>query len=178
MGEVLQEIGMVPPEKVQNVLDEYANHAHDRLTPYGVAGALEEFDVAVSVHADDIDDLEQDYTSLLEDAAALTHGAVTVSNVRLHEGEEIGGSRDDILEFERNGRLVAISAEHFGDRYEYFDQDAAINAIDELSPDDDPRAFHLVDFEREPNHGYDSIMVLATPEQAKALEENLGLTLM
>ncbi|MGW7486375.1 hypothetical protein [Streptomyces sp. NPDC054786] len=168
---------MVPPEKVQSVLEECANYAHDVLNSYEVARALEEFGVAVSVHADDIDFLEQDYASLLDHAAALTDGAVTLTNVRLREGEEIGGSRDDILEFERNGRLVSISAEHFGDGYDYFDQGAACEAIAALSPENDPREFRDVDFARKTNHGYDSIMVLATPEQAKALTERLGLTI-
>ncbi|MFI6766180.1 hypothetical protein [Streptomyces sp. NPDC050355] len=185
VGSVLEEIGMVRPEKVRSVLEECANYAHEALDPYDTARALEDFGVAVSVHVGDIDNLEQDYASLLEDAAALTGGAVTVTDVTLHEGEEIGGSRDDVLEFARNGRRVRVSAEHFGDGYDYFDQVAACEAIAALCPDgdfdddsgDDSRAFRYVDFVREENESYDSIMALTTPAQAKALANGLGLTI-
>ncbi|MGP4019735.1 hypothetical protein [Saccharopolyspora sp. 5N708] len=170
---VLQEIGMVSQEKAQTVLAEYADVAHSELKPYDVACALEMFGTAVSVHADDIDYLEDGYGGLLDRAAALTDGAVTVTNVRLHEGEFIGESRDDVLEFERNGQPVSISAEHFSD--EYYDQMAACEAIEKLAPDNDPRSFLLVDFEREKYRVYDSIMVLTTSEQAAALEKSLGL---
>lgn len=118
---------MVPQEKAQTVLDEYVDYAHDELTPYNVACALETFDVAVSVHAEDIDYLEEGYEDLLEAAAALTRGAVTVTSVRLHEGEFVDGSRYDVLEFERNGQLVSIPAEHLSD--DYYDPAAACNAI-------------------------------------------------
>lgn len=150
--------------------DEYA---HDRLNPYEVACALEDFGLAVPVHADDIDYLEEGYAYLLRKAAALTGGAITVANVRLHEGEFVSGSRDDVLEFERNGELVSISAEHHSN--EYYDHLAACDAIDHLSPDDDPRSFRLVDFEREEHRHYDSILVLATPEQTEAMRKHFGL---
>jgi hypothetical protein len=170
---VLQEIGMVSQEKAQTVLAEFAEWAQDELNPYSVACALEDFGVAVSVHADDIDYLEEGYEYILERAAALTDGKVIVANVRLVEGEVIGETRDDVLKFERNGRLISIDAEHASD--EYYDQMAACDAIAELSPDDDPRSFRFVDFEREKHAVCDSIMVLATSEQAEALQQSLGL---
>ncbi|WP_377266957.1 hypothetical protein [Peterkaempfera sp. SMS 1(5)a] len=171
----LQEIGMVSPEKAQAVLEEFADWAHDELKPYDVACALGSFGLAVLVHADDIDYLEPGYAWLLEQASAVAGGAVTVTGVRLHEGEFSGGSRDDTLEFQRNGRPVSILAEHFSD--EYYDHLAACEAIAMLAPDDDPRSFRLVDFERERHGVYDSIMVLTTPEQAQALERHFGLTI-
>ncbi|WP_055588081.1 hypothetical protein [Peterkaempfera griseoplana] len=172
---VLQEIGMVSKQKAQSVLDDFAAYAHDELKPYEVACTLVSFGLAVSVHADDIDYLEPGYAWLLEEAAAVTGGAVTVSDVRLHEGEFEGDSRDDVLEFRCNGRPVSIPAEHFSD--EYYDQLAACDAIAEVSPDGDPRSFRLVDFARERHGVYDSIMVLTTPEQAQALQRDLGLTI-
>jgi hypothetical protein len=173
VGAVLQEIGMLSQERAQTVLGKFADHAHDELDPYEVACALEVFGLAVSIHADDIDDLEEGYEGLLERAAALTGGKVTVADVRLVEDEIIGESRYDLLEFARNGQLISISAEHFSD--EYYDHSAACEAIAELSPDNDPRAFRVVDFEREQQRGYDSLMVLATSEEAEALQKRLGL---
>ncbi len=57
--------------------------------------ALEAFGMAVSAHSDDVDDLEESYKGILEQAAALTEGAVTITDVRLREDEEQG----EILEF-------------------------------------------------------------------------------
>ncbi|CAL9627503.1 hypothetical protein SUDANB95_05967 [Actinosynnema sp. ALI-1.44] len=170
----LLEAGMLSHEQVRAVLDKFAEYVDDHLDPYDVACALEIFGVAVTVHADDIDDLEQSYTHILERAAALTGGAVTVTDVRLVEGEFEAGSRDDVLEFEVNGRAVSINAEHFSDQY--LDHLAATDAVDALNPGD-ARTFRLADFEREPYRGYETVLTLVTPEQAAVLEESLGLTL-
>ncbi|MGW6913121.1 hypothetical protein ACWGB8_04760 [Kitasatospora sp. NPDC054939] len=177
---VLRGIGMVSGEKAEAVLATFSGIAEEALEPYSVALSLVEFGAAVSIHSDDIDFLEPSYTWLLEAAAAVTGGAVTVANVRLHEGEATEGfgppgfeSRDDVLEFERNGRVVSIPAEHFSE--DYYDVGAAVEAVAEVSPDDGHRAFHLVDFDRERNGVYDTVMALVSPEQARVLEESLGL---
>ncbi|WP_309117661.1 hypothetical protein [Saccharothrix sp.] len=170
----LLEAEMLSHGQVRAVLDKFADYVDDHLDPYEVAYALEEFGVAVAVHADDVDFLEESYAHILEQAAALTRGAVTVTDVRLREGEFVEGSRDDVLEFTVNGRPVSISAEHYSD--EYLDHLAATEAVDELNPGD-ARTFRLVDFARERNRGYETILTLATPEQAAVLEENLGLKL-
>ncbi|MFE7313451.1 hypothetical protein ACFU7T_10125 [Streptomyces sp. NPDC057555] len=179
IAEVLQQADMISPAKAQACLAEIGSSG-PYLTPYDVALSLREFGVAVSIHSDDIDFLEDSYSWLLDEAAKVTGGAVTVANVRLVEGEEDEGfgppefdSRDDVLEFERNGRLVSIPAEHFSE--DYYDTAAAVQAVAEMSPDDSPRAFHIVDFERERNGVYDTVMALVSPEQARILEENLGL---
>ncbi|MFD9813781.1 hypothetical protein [Streptomyces sp. NPDC059080] len=178
VGAALEEAGAVAPEKVQQVLAEYAHWAQDSLRPYEVACALESFGIALSIHADDIDYLEPGYTYLLERAAELIGGAVTVTKVRLVEGDRSpdGTSRDDTLEFERNGIAVAVPAEHYSD--EYYDHLAATEAIDALNPGgDDPRTFRYVDFPREKHGVYDTIVALVTPQQATALEKALGLVL-
>ncbi|MDI2129884.1 hypothetical protein [Yinghuangia seranimata] len=174
MAPVLQEIGMISAEKAAAVLEECADYADEPMTQYEIASALEEFGLAVSVHADDIDSVEDDYASLLEDAAALTGGAVTVTNVRLVEGDDDieSGPRDDVIEFERNGVPVRVNAMHYA--LDYYDQGAACVAIAELSPAEDWR-FREVEFDTEPSRGYDSIMVLATHEHAAALEAHFGL---
>ncbi|RXS70314.1 hypothetical protein EST92_24785 [Streptomyces sp. TM32] len=175
IGPLLHEIGMVPKEKMDSVLEAFADFAHHELDLYEAACALEHFGVAVSVHADDIDSIHNDYASLLAEAEEVAGGAVTLTNVRLVEGEgDLEGGRFDRLEFERNGAPVSLSAEHFAD--DYYDHEAACEAIALTAHDDDPRSWHYVDFPRKPSAGYDSIMVLATPEQAAALHEQLGLT--
>ncbi|WP_306745795.1 hypothetical protein [Saccharothrix yanglingensis] len=173
---VLLEIGMISADKARAVLDDLAEYARDPLDPYGVASALESFDLAVSVHADDVDFLEESYEHLLARAAELTGGAVTVTAVRLHrgEGDVAEGPRDDVLGFTRNGEVVTVRAEHFSD--EYLDHLAAAEAVDHLSPDD-PRRFHDVGFDRDPGHVHETVIALATPEQARALHERFGLVL-
>ncbi|WP_344382292.1 hypothetical protein [Streptomyces thermolineatus] len=175
VGAVLHGIGMISEERMRGVLEEAAPYAHEELDHYEAACALEEFGVAVSVHADDIDSVHHDYASLLDDALRVAGNKVAVTDVRLVEGEgPLESGRFDTLEFRRNGRLVSVPAEHFAD--DYYDQGAACDAIAETAADDDPRAWHWVEFEHRPHAGYDSIMVLATQEQLKALHEHLGFT--
>ncbi|MFF3321292.1 hypothetical protein [Streptomyces sp. NPDC002889] len=175
IGTVLHAIGMVSEEKMHSVLEDAADYANEELEHYSAASALERFGVAVSVHADDIDSIHDDYEGLLQRAAEVAGGTVTITDVRIVEGEgDFVDGRFDLLQFERNGKLVSLSAEHFAE--DYYDHLAACQAIDETSHDDDPRSWRYVDFERKPNAGYDSIMVLATPEQAEALHEHLGFT--
>lgn len=168
----LVDVGLVTAEHARTVLDKYAAYDDGPMDGYSVACALEEFGAAVSVHADDVDYLEESYEGVLERAAALTGGAFTVTGVRLHEGEFEDGSRDDVLEFEVNGRNVSVNAEHMSD--EYLDHIAASFALYELSPGDG-RRFRDVLFDREPGRGYDSIFTLVTDEQAAELSRRLGL---
>ncbi|MFH8748929.1 hypothetical protein ACH4GK_11520 [Streptomyces rimosus] len=173
VGAILHEIGMVTEEKMRSVLEEAANYANEEIDHYEAAGSLEEFGVAVCVHADDIDSIHDDYADLMEAAAKAAGGRVAITNVRLDEGEDdLDIGRMDTLTFERNGTPMSIDAEHFAE--DYYDHAAACEAIAVTAHEDDPRSWREVDFEREPHRGYDSIMVLVTPEQARALEERLG----
>lgn len=175
VGALLHETGMVSEEKMRSVLDRAAVYADDELDQYAAAQALESFGVAVSVHADDIDSIHDGYASLLADAAEAAGGRVTISGVRVVEGEGgFEGGRFDTLEFERDGEPVSLSAEHFA--VDYYDHEAACRAIAVTAHGDDPRSWRNVGFAREPGAGYDSIMVLATPGQREALHRHLGLT--
>ncbi|MFX0578543.1 hypothetical protein [Nocardia nepalensis] len=175
MGRSLHQIGMVSAEKMHSVLEDVARYANEVMDHYSAARAFERFGVAVSVHADDIDSIYYGYQSLLARAAKVAGGKVTITNVRIVEGEgDFEDGRLDRLEFERNGKLVSITAEHFAE--DYYDQGAACEAIAETAHDDDPRSWQYVDFERKPHRGYDSIMVLTTPQQAEALHQQLGFT--
>ncbi|MFG2828350.1 hypothetical protein ACGFWI_12935 [Streptomyces sp. NPDC048434] len=176
VGALLQRMGMVPREKADSVLAEYAEFAHGDLPPHEVPDALEAFGVAISAHGDDVDDLEESYRGILERAAALTDGAVTITDVRLRENEE---DEEDhaILEFARNGVLVTQETEHQSD--DYLDHLAIMEFIGHVDPDPggDTRRFHLVDFVRLANSNYDSYFVFATPEEATVLSKALGLKL-
>ncbi|MBM7439065.1 hypothetical protein [Streptomyces sp. HB132] len=175
MGALLHETGMVSEEKMRGVLDDAATYADAELDQYAAAHALESFGVAVSVHADDIDSIHEGYRGLLADAVEAAGGEVAITDVRIVEGEGgFEGGRLDAVEFERDGRVVSIPAEHFA--ADYYDHDAACRAIAETAHGDDPRSWRNAGFAREPGVGYDSIMVLATPEQREALHQHLGLT--
>ncbi|MGW1375024.1 hypothetical protein ACWD6P_12230 [Streptomyces sp. NPDC002446] len=173
VGALLARMGMVSREKVESVLAEYAEFAHHELPPHEVPDTLEAFGVAVSAHGDDVDDLEESYTSFLQEAAALTDGAVTITDVRLREDDEHG----ELLEFARNGALVTQQTEHQSDRY--LDHLAITELIDHIDPDpgDDTRRFHLVQFVHRGEFTCESHFVFATPEQAAVLEKELGLEL-
>lgn len=175
VGALLHVTGMVSEEKMHSTLEAAAGYADEELAPYAAARALESFGVAVSVHADDIDSIHSGYAGLLADASEAAGGRVTISDVRVVEGEGgFEGGRFDALEFERDGRRVSIPAEHFAE--DYYDHEAACRAVAATAHGDDPRSWRHVGFAREPGIGYDSIMVLATPEQREALHRHLGLT--
>lgn len=178
VGALLHEAGMVSAEKMHCVLEELAACADDEMAPHEAAMALVEFGAAVSVHVDDIDSIDEGYAPLLARAAEVAGGRVTITDVRIVKGEGgfEGGRRCDLLEFERNGTLVSLVAEHFSE--DYYDQEAAYLAIRGTAHDDDPRSWRNVDFAREPGSVHDNIIVLATPAQGEALHEHLGLTLL
>ncbi|WP_206506335.1 hypothetical protein [Streptomyces chrestomyceticus] len=178
IGAILHEIGMVSEAQMHRTLAEAANYADEPLEEHGEAAcALEEFGAAISVHADDIDSIHYDYATLLEDAVAVAGGRAAITDVRIVEGEgDFEGGRLDQLAFERDGKPVSILADHLAE--DYFDQGAAGEAIAETAHDDDPRTWRCLDFARQRHRGYDSIMVLATPEQAQALQTRLAFTFL
>ncbi|MGW0732135.1 hypothetical protein [Streptomyces sp. NPDC002851] len=178
VGAVLERMGMVPPERVAEVIAHFADLAHEPLPPHEVPSALEEFGVAVSAHGDDVDFLEESYEHFLERASALTDGAVTITDVRLRMNDEKGDDEDEeFLEFARNGVVVTQPTEHMSD--EYLDHLAISEMIGHVDPDpgDDPRRFYLASFVRLRDANFDSYFVFATPEQADVLEKELGLEL-
>lgn len=124
---------------------------------------------AVLVHTDDVDvDLAEEYRTILQEAATLSHGSVTVTDVRLIDGPE-----GEQLQFKINNRDVSWSVDHIDP--EYLDTLAIATGINDLAPPaaDDQRRFY------ECSKGDDTgamFYVLATPDQIAALEENLGLS--
>ncbi|WP_327268585.1 hypothetical protein OG233_12230 [Streptomyces sp. NBC_01218] len=174
VGTVLHASGMVTEAELRGTLAAAAGYADEPLNPYGTARALEEFGAAVSVHGDDIDSLGEGYAELLARAARVAGGSVAITGVRLVRGEAgFADGRADVVEFDRDGVRVSVPAEHFAD--DYLDHIAACEAVARTVHRDDPRTWRSVDFPRDPHATYDSIMVLATPDQAESLRARLGL---
>ncbi|MGW7486843.1 hypothetical protein [Streptomyces sp. NPDC054786] len=174
---MLTDLGMITRETAQSVVDDFGDLAHGELTrPDHLADALEDFGVAISIHADDVDFADAYYPSLMEEAAALTGGKVTVDNFRFDkEDEEDADDGRGTLYFDRNGKELSFLIEQ--ESNDYLDMGAAQAAIEELSPDDDPRSFRCVDNGPEnPLGSMDDIMVLATAEQREGLRRHLGIT--
>ncbi|GHG85661.1 hypothetical protein [Streptomyces lanatus] len=174
IAEVLTGLGMITADKACGVLEEavsYATGPIDRR--HEVAGALESFGVAVSIHSEDVDFADEHYDWLLDEAAALTGGKVTVSDYRFEKSypddEDCGLGT---MHFKRNGEPLSFGIEQ--ESNDYLDMGAARQAIEALSPDDDPRDFRCV--EQEGPHLDDDFMVLATAEQREGLLRHLGIT--
>ncbi|WP_181923590.1 hypothetical protein [Streptomyces inhibens] len=174
IAEVLTDLGMITKEKAQSVLDEAGDFVAslDRLGR--VRGdALESFDVAVSIHSEDVDFADEHYEWLLNEAAALTGGKVSISNYRFEkdnpDDEDCGLGT---MHFECNGKPLSFGIEQ--ESNDYLDMGAAQQAIEALSPHDDPREFRCV--EQEGSELDDDIMVLATTEQREGLLQHLGIT--
>lgn len=174
IAEVLTEIGMVTEEKARSVLDEMADYATKPMKDsHDIASALELFGVAVSIHADDVDFADEHYEWLLNEAAALTGGKVTVSGYRFEKSypddEDCGLGT---MHFECNGTPLSFGIEQ--ESNDYLDIGAAQQAVEALSPPDDPRSFRCV--KKESTRFDDDIMVLATAEQREGLLQHLGIT--
>ncbi|MFI6013253.1 hypothetical protein ACIBAG_31310 [Streptomyces sp. NPDC051243] len=173
IAEVLTELGMINEEKAKQVLEEAARYATDPIERrYDIAGALESFDVAVSIHSDDVDFADAHYEWLLNEAATLTGGRVTVSNYRFQkdnpDDEDCGLGT---MHFECNGKLLSFGVEQ--ESNDYLDMGAARLAVEALRADDDPREFRCV--EQEGPDLDDDIMVLASAEQREGLLQRLGI---
>ncbi|WP_460806348.1 hypothetical protein [Micromonospora zhanjiangensis] len=158
---------------MRSVVEDSGGHVDLHLSQYEAALALEEFGVAVSIHAEGIGSIHDGYCFLLERAAKVAGDRAVIGNVRIVEVEgDLEDGRHDRLEFERDGRPVTISAEHYAE--DYYDPAAACAAIAETAHPDDPRCWYDIRFEREPRRIYDSVMVLAAPQQMRALCERVG----
>ncbi|MFE6622637.1 hypothetical protein [Streptomyces sp. NPDC057740] len=174
IAEVLTGLGMITRDKARKVLEEAASHATEPIRGgHEIADSLESFGVAVAIHCEDVDFADAHYEWLLNEAAALTDGKVTVSDYRFEktrpEDEDCGLGT---MHFTRNGKPFSFGVEQ--ESNDYLDMGAARQAIEALSPDDDPRDFRCV--EQEGPHFDDDFMVLATAEQREGLQRHLGIT--
>ncbi|MFE0252241.1 hypothetical protein [Streptomyces sp. NPDC059010] len=165
---------MITEEKARRVLDDAAEYATEPMErPHEIAGALESFGVAVSIHSEDVDFADTHYEWLLNEAAALIGGNVTVCDYRFEkdnpDDEDCGLGT---MHFECNGTHHSFGVEQ--ESNDYLDMGAAQAAIEALAPDDDPRTFCCV--KQEGSQLDDDIMVLASPEQREGLRLHLGLT--
>ncbi|WP_310723012.1 hypothetical protein [Streptomyces sp. N2A] len=174
IAEVLIDLGMINREKGESVLADAVGYATEPITHrYDIASALESFGVAVSIHSDDVDFADAHYEWLLNEAAALAGGQVTIANYRFEKvnpGDEECGL--GTMHFECNSKPLSFSIEQ--ESNDYLDMGAAQAAIEALSPDGDPREFRCV--VQEGGQLSDDIMVLATAEQREGLRQHLGIT--
>ncbi|WP_159058703.1 hypothetical protein [Streptomyces caeruleatus] len=174
IAEVLTELGLITRDEARKVLDKAASYASEPVRgPREIADALESFGVAVSIHSEDVDFADEHYEWLLNEAAALTGGKVTISDYRFEksspEEEDCGLGT---MHFTCNGKPLSFDVEQ--ESNDYLDMGAAQQAIEALSPDDDPRDFRCV--EQEAPRYDDDYMVLATAEQREGLQRLLGIT--
>lgn len=177
VAEVLTELGMITRETARSVVDDYGDLAYNELQSSDhIAGALASFGVAVRIHAEDVDFADETYEWLLNEAAALTGGQVTVSHYRFEkenpDDEDCGLGT---MHFECNGKPLSFYVQQ--ESNDYLDPGAAQEAIEALSPPDDPRDFRCVARSPGNRHGTtDDVMVLATAEQREGLFQHLGIT--
>ncbi|WP_369268892.1 hypothetical protein AB5J55_01635 [Streptomyces sp. R11] len=173
IAEVLTDLGMITTERARRVLDRAAAYATESMARRReIADALESFGVAVSIHSDNVDFADEHYEWLLDEAAALTGGSVTVSNYRFDkdnpDDEDCGLGT---MHFDCNGRPLSFGIEQ--ESNDYLDMGAAQQAIESLTAHDDPREFRCVVLEgSDPGDDY---MVLATAEQRDGLLRHLGI---
>lgn len=177
VAEVLTDLGMVSREAAQSVVEQFGDLAHSELNPGNhIASALTSFGVAVSIHAEDVDFADEHYEWLLNEAAALTGGKVTISHYRFEkdypDDEDCGLGT---MHFDCNGKPLSFQVQQ--ESNDYLDMRAAQEAIEALGPDGDPRSFRCVDKSPEiRNISIDDVMVLATAEQRQGLSQHLGIT--
>ncbi len=177
LAESMVALGMLTEEKSATVLARIGEwrmeHLDEPLTERDLISWLPEFGVALSVHGDDVDHVEDHYRYLLEDqVAACTDGQVLISDVRLvRDPDDEDGY--EFLHFRRDGRSFWWHVEHESD--EYVDQAAVSEQINDVDPGGaDPRVFHEV-IRSKPESCQDAVFVLATPQQARALSDEFGL---
>lgn len=173
IAEVLTDLGMITEDKARSVLDEASSYATEPIErSHEVASSLESFAVAVRIHSDDVDFADEHYDWLLNEAATLTDGKVTVSEYRFEkddpDDDECGLGT---MHFSCNGKPFSFDVQQ--ESNDYLDMGAARHAIEALSPDDDPRAFRCV--QQQGSAHDDDFMVLATAEQREGLNRELGI---
>jgi hypothetical protein len=161
-------IGMLPAERAHDALPTWAT-VDEVLESEDVPSLLEDLGVAVSVHGEDVDDLEESYRHILERAAALSGGSVVVTDVAL----DLDGPAEERLTFRRNGAPVTWWEEHSAP--DYLDHMAVLEQIADLAPGgEDPRAFYGL---LKGEVCADDYYLLLTPDQAAALRDDLDLDL-
>ncbi|MFG2212239.1 hypothetical protein [Streptomyces sp. NPDC048638] len=104
---------MITQEKAQGVVEHFGDLAHEERKPrHHIADALESIGVTVSLHSDDVDCAAEDCAWIVNEAAALTGGKVTISHYRFEkdnpDDEDCGPGT---MHFACNGKPLSISVE-------------------------------------------------------------------
>ncbi|TDD68271.1 hypothetical protein E1293_37170 [Actinomadura darangshiensis] len=129
------------------------------------AAPVDSFGIGVLI-PDKVDDREEGYRTLFDEAAACSGGSVVIDDVELIEIED----GDEYLHFRRNGRSIWWEVDHRATRS--VDVQTFGDFIGDLAPDDG-REFFLLDS----GEGYYGWHLLLTPGQADALREEFDLPL-
>ncbi|MFC9997901.1 hypothetical protein [Nocardia sp. NPDC127526] len=137
----------------------------EEMTPEDLVEALEELGVAVITNYDAGDSLDEGYAGFFEKIARWFPGTVEISDVRVI---------DDELHWVWNGQPNSWHTEHMSDRV--LNTLTMFEIITSLPVDGD-REIHQVGWPDHDPATDDAVYVLATPAQALALGEALGLTL-
>lgn len=162
----LAALEILPAGRVEAALPTWATGEEKVDNP---ASLLELFGVAVSVHGEDVDDLEEAYREILQGAAALSGGAVVVTDVAL----DPDSSNETPLTFRMNGKPIRWREDHLGP--DYLDHLAFFEQIADLEPGgDDPRHFYGILGTETCSDDY---YLLLTDDQAEALRDEFGLSL-
>lgn len=167
----LVELGLASEDRAESALEEIGDGTPDldaEVDEDGVLDILDELGLTVWASAAKVDDLEDGYREILEGAAAITGGAVSVEDVELVEDED----GEESLHFLCDGESLWWVVEHESDGY--LDLLTVAECIDDLEPGDDPRMFYALPGE---DSGDDDVYLLATPAQARALHDEFGLDL-
>ncbi|NEW55593.1 hypothetical protein GV794_07990 [Nocardia cyriacigeorgica] len=166
LAERLISLGMISPDTAQKVLDEAVDR-HEELDGEELSSALTYFGVAIAVYAESVEDedLESAYASMLDEAAECTGGTMTIGDVTLTTDSD--GS--DLLRFVCNGETIEWLLEH---DWGGLDHMGIWDQMHYLDPGNG-KAFLAVEQEQ----SGESIYVLATDEQARALIEEFGVRL-
>lgn len=155
----MSEIGLINPERAAAALPNLTGWDD----PEDLLDVLELCGVSVSVHGEDVDDAGDAYRDILAEAAALTGGAITISDVEFETGR--------YLTFRLNGAPRSWTIEQEAD--DYLDQGSVADRFHELNPGGtDPRLFHTIPA---PDAGDDDLYLLTTPDQARTLRDEFGL---
>jgi hypothetical protein len=141
----------------------------ERVEPDELADVLDWMGLAVSVHGDDVDNLESSYRSILERAAQLSGGTVVITDVMF----DADGPSETRLKFRFNGEPRSWDENHLSP--EYLDQLAVFEQIGTLVPGGEDRRYfygQVTGEPREPNET--AYYFLLTAEQAAAFADEFG----
>ncbi|MFI0354783.1 hypothetical protein [Actinomadura sp. 9N407] len=164
----LERLGALTPAEAEDALVRVRSWSKDpdeETDPGELLAILHDLPIAAYV-PDKVDDLEEAYRGILEDAAACSRGSVTIDDIEMVDVDGV-----PYLHFRRNGRSIWWSLEHLSPRY--VDLLTIAENFGDLAPSDHRDFFHVETDDGAASGWY----VLLTHEQGRMLREEFGLPL-